>query len=127
MLQLHVDSSQYNQSRYFLFYFTNLPARGLAEHSDLQRKNEKACIPCAGRDSDVCTSSNLGSVVSDSFDNYSPQDLLPHADATHSSQLSSCLYPPAQLPINGEAEPDQLLFHSGSSKHGITFYYYCFK
>ncbi|KAH6797846.1 hypothetical protein C2S52_022400 [Perilla frutescens var. hirtella] len=93
-------------------------ARGKAEHSNLQRKNEEACIPCPGRDSAVCTSGNLDSVVPDSFDNYSPQELLPHADATHSDQLSCALYCPAQLPINGDAEANQLLCHSGSSKHG---------
>lgn len=103
-----------------------MPARRLVEHSDLQRKNEKACLPCAVRDSAVCTSINLDAVVPDSFDNYSTQELLHHADAVQSGQLlSHGLYPPAQLPINGET--NGLPCHSESSKPGIPFHCYCFK
>ncbi|XP_042052237.1 uncharacterized protein LOC121797660 isoform X2 [Salvia splendens] len=76
--------------------------RGLVEHSAIERKNEKACIPCAVRDSAVCTSVNLDPVVPDSFDNYSTQELLHHADAVQSGQFSHDLYSPALLPINGE-------------------------
>lgn len=103
----------------FLIYFTNLPARGLVEHSDLQRENKKACIPCAVLDAAVCTSVNLDMVVPDSFDNYNTQELLHHADAVQSGQLPHGLYPPAQLPINGET--DGLPSHSGSGKPGIPF------
>lgn len=98
-----------------------MPARGLAEHSDLERKSEK------DHDSVVSTSGNSYSMVPDSFDNDGPQDLLPHADAAQAGQLSCGLYPRAQLPINVNAEANPLLCHGGSSEHGILLYYDCFK
>ncbi|KAI3467220.1 hypothetical protein Pfo_023883 [Paulownia fortunei] len=92
-------------------------ARGLAEHSDFERKNEKASIPCAGHDSVVSTSGNSDSVVPDSFDNDNPQDLLPYTDASKAGQLSCGLDPRAQLPINVTAEANPLLCHSGIREH----------
>ncbi|KAL1551154.1 hypothetical protein AAHA92_19033 [Salvia divinorum] len=88
--------------------------RGLVEHSAMQGKSEKACIPCAVRDSAVCTSVNLDSVVPDSFDNYSTQELLHHADVVQSGRFSHDLCVPEQLPINGEM--CGLPCHSGNSK-----------
>ncbi|XP_057777399.1 uncharacterized protein LOC130995918 isoform X2 [Salvia miltiorrhiza] len=86
----------------------------VVEHSDLQRKNENACIPCVVHDSAVCTSVNLDFVVPDSFDDYSPPEMLHHAGAVKSGQLTCDLHPPPYLPINGEA--NELPCHSGSSK-----------
>ena len=99
--------------------------KGLVEHSAMQRKNEKACIPCAVRDSAVCTSVNLYPVVPDSFDNYSTQELLLHADTVQSGRFSHDLYSPAQMTINGEM--CGLPCHSGISKPGISFHCYLFK
>ncbi|KAK4430102.1 hypothetical protein Salat_1310900 [Sesamum alatum] len=99
-------------------------ARELAEHSDLQRKNRKACIPCAGHDSVVSTSGNSDSVVPDSFENENdnPQEPLPLADDFKAGQASSGIDPLAQLPTNGNVEANPLLSSSGIREHVINLH-----
>ncbi|KAL7132664.1 hypothetical protein ABFS83_12G090100 [Erythranthe nasuta] len=83
---------------------------GLAEHSDLDRMNAKACIPYPRHDSVIPTCGNSDSVVPDSFDNDVPQDPLPRGysfgdkvPAIHASQMEGASRPESMI---SEVLPD---------------------
>ncbi|KAL9149122.1 hypothetical protein ABFS82_12G090300 [Erythranthe guttata] len=77
---------------------------GLAEHSDLDRMNAKACIPYPCQDSVISTCGYSDSVVPDGFDNDVPQDPLPHGfsfgdkvPAIHASQMEGASRPESMI------------------------------